>query len=302
MLVDDFLDSSKLRARTLRVDRRAHEIIEIIEPIRPLIAKRAAMKHVRVVEQMDDELPEVFADVEKARRVLVNLVVNAIKFSPEGEEVTIAAAVKDGSVEISVTDRGPGIPDADLARIFERFQQGGTESHRSMGFGLGLSIASDLARLNLGTIGVRSEPGVGSTFFFTLLPADLATVLRSYLQSHAEADPTTPISAMVARPVDRPEDLQSLRAFLCSECHPTDLVLMLEKGILLVGLTAEPDRWATRLNGLRATYAAQGGESTTGDFGIDLIGTWLADEAEEPVLGCLECSSEALTHEALTHA
>jgi signal transduction histidine kinase len=101
-------------------------------------------------------------------QVLLNLLGNAIKFTDSGE-VLLKASLKDGVFLVSVTDTGPGIAEADLQKIFEEFQQGESASmSRKGGSGLGLPISKRFIEMQGGRIGVKSSPGEGSTFWFTL--------------------------------------------------------------------------------------------------------------------------------------
>ena len=102
------------------------------------------------------------------KQVLLNLLTNALKFTPEGGRVDVRARVHDGAAEISVTDTGIGIAPEDQATVFEEFRQVGTASKKVEGTGLGLAISRKFIELHGGTIGVTSEPGAGSTFAFTL--------------------------------------------------------------------------------------------------------------------------------------
>jgi hypothetical protein len=138
-----------------------------------------------------DDLPPVYADAEKAGRIVINLVVNAVKFSPEGSVVVVwAEAGPEGAVEIGITDSGPGISDEHQQLIFERFQQVG-DPHRSStkGFGLGLNIAKELTALNLGRMRIVSRVGRGSTFSFTLPVAHPSAIVRHYLDRLADYNP-----------------------------------------------------------------------------------------------------------------
>ena len=137
-----------LKARTLRVDRRAVTIEEIIDRVRPLITARALHRRAEVRESIGAGAEVVFADPEKASRVVLNLAVNAIKFSGEGAPVELwARSAVGGGVEIGVTDHGPGLEPDDVAKVFDRFRQvGDVERASTRGFGLGLNIAKELAR------------------------------------------------------------------------------------------------------------------------------------------------------------
>ena len=110
----------------------------------------------------------VRADADKLRQVLLNLVTNAIKFTPEGGRIEVAAVPKDGSVEVSVSDTGVGIAPADQEAVFEEFRQVGTSATKQEGTGLGLALCRKFVELHGGKIWVQSEVGRGSTFTFTI--------------------------------------------------------------------------------------------------------------------------------------
>ena len=113
------------------------------------------------------QLPTVLADAPRIEQVLVNLIHNATKFTPQGGSIRVSAAATDGLVEFSVQDSGVGIAADDQARIFERFYKTDPARNRS-GTGLGLAIARHVIEAHGGHIGVSSQPGQGSRFFFTL--------------------------------------------------------------------------------------------------------------------------------------
>jgi signal transduction histidine kinase len=114
-------------------------------------------------------LPQVLADPRRARQVLRNLVENAVKYSPGGGPVTISTKAGNGYVQVSVADRGIGIEEKDLDRIFDRFYQVDSASTRQVGgSGLGLAICKAIVEAHDGEIWAESQPGMGSTFHFTL--------------------------------------------------------------------------------------------------------------------------------------
>jgi two-component system phosphate regulon sensor histidine kinase PhoR len=112
-------------------------------------------------------VPSVLADVDRARLVVTNLVHNAVKFTPPGGRITVAARASGDDVLLSVQDTGVGIPAEDLARIFERFYKG-DRARSGGGTGLGLAIAKHIVQGHGGQIRAESVEGQGSTFYFTL--------------------------------------------------------------------------------------------------------------------------------------
>jgi signal transduction histidine kinase len=184
-MVDDMLDVSKLESGLLGVYRQECEIAQILRHVRPALERKAVVKGVELQWNIEPGLPKIYCDPEKAGRVLINLSINAIKFCGQPGHVRIHCARDPDSsgVVVGVTDDGPGISAENQRVLFRRFKQLG-ESVRSStkGFGLGLSIAKELAEANLGEVRVQSEIGRGSTFSFTLPPADPRDVIRRYLR------------------------------------------------------------------------------------------------------------------------
>ena len=107
-------------------------------------------------------------DGARIKQVLLNLVGNAVKFTPEGGRVWVRADSEDGAVRVEVGDTGPGIAAEDHERIFLEFQQAGRDAGKPQGTGLGLALAKKFVEMHGGKIWVESEVGKGSRFFFTL--------------------------------------------------------------------------------------------------------------------------------------
>jgi signal transduction histidine kinase len=271
-MVDDLLDSSKLRAGSLRVDRREHDVESILAPVRVTLDAKAMANRVRFHEEIEPGLPHVFADAEKAGRVILNLVINAIKFSPEGGDVTLSVrAGESGDIQFSVSDHGPGIAAENLSLIFERFKQVGDQRRCSTnGFGLGLSIVKELVALNLGSIDVHSKVGKGSTFSFTLPIMDRQSILSRFIENNApEIDSENSISILRVVPKRGiPEDIRSL--IVCTSC-PRDLVFEIadDGSFLVLGLSSDPVKWVQRLR-QPGTYPGQ--EAI--EFDLETIGSW----------------------------
>jgi len=167
-LIDDILDLSRIESGHLEVDTEdvdlAPQLDSIVEALSPL----ATAKDLDLTVKLPDDLPLVRCDVERVRQILTNLIANAIKFTDAGM-VRVTASAGETGVAIHVTDTGVGIPEAALGRIFEEFVQvDQTLARRQGGAGLGLAIASRLARLMGGDISVSSVSGSGSRFTLTL--------------------------------------------------------------------------------------------------------------------------------------
>ena len=168
-LVNDILDLSKIEAG--RVDLRL-EPIDLANPLEEaflLVLPAAQSKRIALESRVSPELLRVSADLERVRQIALNLLSNAIKFTGEGGRVTVDAVREDDFVRVSVSDTGIGIEAGDISRLFLAFSQlDGGYKRKFGGTGLGLSICKRLVELMGGEISVRSEPGAGSVFSFTL--------------------------------------------------------------------------------------------------------------------------------------
>jgi PAS domain S-box-containing protein len=185
-IINDILDFSKLESNRLALDSTTFTLAEITEDAIDLVAAQAATKGLELVLDGEDDPSRTFSgDAGRIRQVLVNLLANAVKFTPEGE-VVLAASVLPGPaatfvLRFDVTDTGIGIPREKQSHLFEPFTQLGPASQRSGGTGLGLAISRRLADAMGGSLTFESDPGEGSVFTFTL-PAQAGT-MRSALQT-----------------------------------------------------------------------------------------------------------------------
>jgi PAS domain S-box-containing protein len=174
-LVEDLLDINRLEAGQLSVtllDWPARQLVtDAIEQVRPTAS--GLEFHLDVA----DALPQVRADGHRIIQVLANLLGNAVKFTPEGGHITAGVRAEGETLRFWVSDTGPGIPREHQPHLFERFWQARRDDRR--GAGLGLSICKHLVEAHGGRIGVESEPGKGSTFWFSLPAAPRATMLAS---------------------------------------------------------------------------------------------------------------------------
>ena len=133
-----------------------------------LVRERAHRHGITLLRNVDERLGMIRADERKVKQVLLNLLSNALKFTPESGQIDVRASVHNGAAEISVTDNGVGIALEDQAAVFEEFRQVGAASKKIEGTGLGLAISRKFIELHGGKIWVKSQVGIGSTFTFSL--------------------------------------------------------------------------------------------------------------------------------------
>ncbi|MET0681808.1 MAG: GAF domain-containing protein [Casimicrobiaceae bacterium] len=167
-LINDILDLSKIEAGRMELEPAEFSLPGAIDNALALVRERAQRREVRLARTIDPRVGTVHADERKVKQVLLNLLSNALKFTPEGGRIDVEAVVRDGMTQISVTDTGVGIAPEDLEAVFEEFRQVGTAAKKVEGTGLGLAISRKFIELHGGRIWVTSKPGVGSTFAFTL--------------------------------------------------------------------------------------------------------------------------------------
>ena len=169
-LIEDLIDSGRIDANTLRVSPREIDPLRVVQSAIETIRPAAEAKHVSVRLRVLDAPPPVLADGDRLRQVMVNVLMNSVKFSPTGGSVDTEMSAHDDSIEVRVIDHGEGISEEMLPHVFERFRQGdGSSEKRGQGLGLGLSIARSLVALHGGTIALDSGgAGQGTTCTITL--------------------------------------------------------------------------------------------------------------------------------------
>ncbi|MCL5882828.1 MAG: ATP-binding protein, partial [Actinobacteria bacterium] len=168
-LINDILDLAKISSEDNELMLEDLSIPQVMEDIRKLGHPFAAQRRVLLEVPPQEQLPLIQGDGAKIKRILYNLVSNAIKFTPEGGRVVLEAKTVDNMVEISVTDTGIGISQEDQGRIFTEFQQLETaHTRRHEGTGVGLALSKKLVEMHGGLIRVESELGKGSRFTFSL--------------------------------------------------------------------------------------------------------------------------------------
>jgi signal transduction histidine kinase/DNA-binding NarL/FixJ family response regulator len=173
-VLNDILDFSKIEAGKMELREDTCRVRALVDEVTELFAARAELRGVQIVAQVEPEVPsQVEADTERVRQVLSNLVGNAVKFTQSGT-ITVRASVEEYKGQLfqlrfEVTDTGIGIDPALQSKLFEAFSQvDGSLTRQHGGTGLGLAICKQLVVLMKGRVGVISEPGKGSTFWFVL--------------------------------------------------------------------------------------------------------------------------------------
>ena len=196
-VLNDILDLSKIEAGRFELERLPFSLRESLGDTMHALAVRASEKHLELACQIRPDVPDaLIGDAGRLRQVMVNLVGNAIKFTDEGEVVADveleSSADGRGVLRFAVRDTGIGIPKSKQQAVFESFSQADSSMTRRFGgSGLGLAISSRLVRLMGGEIGLESEPGKGSSFYFSL-PFDLAAedgLVPRATQHHVEGVP-----------------------------------------------------------------------------------------------------------------
>jgi two-component system phosphate regulon sensor histidine kinase PhoR len=169
-MVNELLDLSRIEGDAAELHFEKVRMPEVINGAIDRLRIFADRQRVGLETQgLDDDLPPVWGDEERLGQVLVNLLHNAVKFSPPESAVTVSAAIADGEIAVTVRDEGPGVAKADLDRIFERFYKVDKARQRGTGgTGLGLSIARHIVQGHGGRIWAESDEKNGSSFTFTI--------------------------------------------------------------------------------------------------------------------------------------
>jgi signal transduction histidine kinase len=168
-MISQYLDITRLESGATVLRRAPVRLETVLDRLLLLLEPVAAQKGIRLTGRIDPALPPLVADADLLSRAIENLISNAIKYSPTGTEVTVQASADEEAVSIEVAGQGYGIPEADLARIFEKFYRvpraldAGTP-----GTGLGLALVREIAELHGGAVLVKSEVNAGSRFTLRL--------------------------------------------------------------------------------------------------------------------------------------
>jgi len=169
-LLNDLTDLSNIELGRVSLKLAPTRLDEVVDAVLAIMSPRAVSGRVTLRSQVPPDLPTVLADRDRLVQVVINLVDNAIKYTPEGGRVTVKAeALADGQVAVDVVDTGIGIPPIDLPRITERFYRVDKARSRELGgTGLGLAIVRHLVVAHGGQLRIESEPGRGTTVRVTV--------------------------------------------------------------------------------------------------------------------------------------
>jgi len=185
-LIDDIILYSKLQTRLIPVKLSGFKVLNLILDVYDSFNLKDIPENILLKYQISDECKDVFvqADYDKLRQVITNLFSNAIKYTKQGE-IILGCSVVNNRLEFSVSDTGIGIPQSELATIFDRFYRGHQVEKTSIrGTGLGLSIVKEMVDLLEGTIKVDSKPDVGSRFYFSIpMILDVPAVTTSTIEN-----------------------------------------------------------------------------------------------------------------------
>jgi signal transduction histidine kinase len=170
-IINDLLDLTRLEEGNSDLKKEKTAPADLVRTVTDSLREATANKNLKLTSTAEPNLPSVLVDRQRINHVFTNLINNAVKYSPPGGEIVLQAArSNDREVQFSVTDHGPGVPEDQQDRIFDRFYR--VPGQTKTGAGLGLSIAREIVVAHGGRIGVRNGEGGGSEFYFVLGEAD----------------------------------------------------------------------------------------------------------------------------------
>lgn len=170
-MVNDILDFSRYESQNVRLEKSKQNIMEIVEDCVNQVQVLAKEHDLTISIMKEPDLPEIWLNIDSISRALMNILSNAIKYSPDGKRIKIRVErSRDGEfVEVSVEDQGPGIPEKYQKKIFDRFFRVENDTHSVKGTGLGLHLVKiTIEKHHHGQVFVQSKEGEGSTFGFRL--------------------------------------------------------------------------------------------------------------------------------------
>jgi signal transduction histidine kinase len=244
-MIQDLLETTRAVSGKVRIEPRGIAVGEVLQASITMLQSTALEKQIDLKLAVDDKLPLVYADVDRVQQVLINLIGNAIKFTPAGGSILAKACLVEidpGFIYISVSDTGRGISAEAKPSIFERMYQAPEALDNSRtGLGLGLYIAKELVELHGGRISVTSELGKGSTFTFTLPRFSLGKLLTPLITYQGRLrDALVLIKVEVSSPSTTSTFRRKATGQICREI--LQHCIYLDRDLVLPGLgNSEPD-------------------------------------------------------------
>lgn len=255
-IIDDILDFAKIEAGKIVLRRHTVELDALVDGVADILAHQAEVKGLEMVTIIDPHLPaRIEGDAGRLRQILLNLVGNAVKFTEQGSVVIRVLGMGD-RIEFSVQDTGIGIGREDRDRLFMPFSQvDASDSRRFGGTGLGLAICKKLVDLKHGDIGVESEPGAGSRFWFRIPLTACAETPVSEWQPRSRsvviwvADQSKHVGESMRSALENPgitlrqiSSIARLRTDLRKKCRPPD-ILFIDGAWLSDTLVSSLEEW-----------------------------------------------------------
>ncbi len=169
-LIDSMLDVSRLEQGEVPLQRSLVSIDQIIQAAREQVMPRAKLKEMELTFSPLPEIPPLWIDSSMIRRILINLLDNAVKYTPDKGQISLTTSLTQNSLTLAVSDNGPGISQADQAYIFDKFSRVGDSTNSRSGVGLGLAFCKLASEAHGGSIAIKSEgvSGQGSTFYLSI--------------------------------------------------------------------------------------------------------------------------------------
>jgi two-component system cell cycle sensor histidine kinase PleC len=189
-MINDILDMAKIEAGKMQITPRPIDASDAVDSAVRMIRRRAADKQIALTFDPDDDLPEINGDHLAIKQMTLNLISNAIKFTDAGGEISVALVREDDWLVIRVADNGCGIPEADLPRLGQPFEQAqAPEGRNTQGTGLGLALTKSFAEMHGGYLSIESELKVGTTVSIYLpLPSETPASAQPQPQTYRDED------------------------------------------------------------------------------------------------------------------
>jgi two-component system phosphate regulon sensor histidine kinase PhoR len=167
--VNDLLDIARIEAGRITLKIAPLTLKNVIDEVGDMLSVQIKERQISFSEEIPENMPEVMADYSQLKRVFINLVNNAVKYTPAGGRIVIRVHLTDAEIQVDVTDTGCGMPADAIDKLFVEFYRVDMAINQEVkGTGLGLAMVKHIVEAHKGRIWVRSKPGFGSTFSFTI--------------------------------------------------------------------------------------------------------------------------------------